>query len=390
MTLKRYWRRLKSERGSVGVVVAIFIFFALGMLTMIWNTTQLSKEKMRLQNAADAAALAHAVWQARGMNAVQNINDEMYESLNIACKLRTVAQVSEAAAQILDIAAAIPVVGMIAKGLAYAAHFIGVTTGGIGGWLANRICKYFLNTLALLYANLSTIMGYWNAEQVAAHNGADPLAKWGGMEKWGYSFGAYALGISWPILPDSLRLPLWQSSSSEIGKKPWKVDKIGYPFDTASGLWKGIYKACGTADGWEIKPYVSKRGSQEGLKTKKQKNKTTGKEETVVEDDSVLPGPTLWVAFKLGKHIHTTPIDDFFNKDDKDSWTHGSVMIALSAAQCITGDVIPHSNKTEKNVTNLRPAGFGVGATAKLVPVTEVAYKIAKPLGVILDAAIYH
>ena len=67
--------RLKSDRGSVGVLIALAIFLVCGMLSMTWNTVQLSKEKMRLQNAADAAALEYCIWQARGMNAVQNIND---------------------------------------------------------------------------------------------------------------------------------------------------------------------------------------------------------------------------------------------------------------------------------------------------------------------------
>ena len=97
--------RLSSERGSVGVVVALVIFVVMGMLTMTWNTAQLSKAKMRLQNAADSAALAHAVWQARGMNVVQNINDEMYEALSLAAKLRSVARVIEPIAIAFDAAA---------------------------------------------------------------------------------------------------------------------------------------------------------------------------------------------------------------------------------------------------------------------------------------------
>ena len=100
--------RLASEQGSVGVVVALVIFLVLGMLTMTWNTAQLSKAKMRLQNAADSAALAHAIWQARGMNAVQNINDEMYEALSLAVKLRNVAKVVEPIAIGFDAASAAP------------------------------------------------------------------------------------------------------------------------------------------------------------------------------------------------------------------------------------------------------------------------------------------
>ena len=91
--------RVASESGSVGVLVAFVIFLVMGMLTMTWNTAQISKTKMRLQNAADSAALAHAVWQARGMNVVQNINDEMYEGLSLAVKLRKIAEGLETAAQ---------------------------------------------------------------------------------------------------------------------------------------------------------------------------------------------------------------------------------------------------------------------------------------------------
>ena len=76
--IRKMRARLASESGSVGVVVALVIFLVMGMLTMTWNTAEISKTKMRLQNAADSAALAHAIWQARGMNAVQNINDEMH------------------------------------------------------------------------------------------------------------------------------------------------------------------------------------------------------------------------------------------------------------------------------------------------------------------------
>ena len=65
-------------------------------------------------------------------------------------------------------------------------------------------------------------------------------------------------------------------------------------------------------------------------------------------------------------------------------------MIAISAAQCVTGDVVPHSKKSEEDKTNQRPAGFGTGATAKLVPVSQVFYKMAKGVGYVVDAVVYH
>ena len=382
--------RLASEQGSVGVVVALVIFLVLGMLTMTWNTAQLSKAKMRLQNAADSAALAHAIWQARGMNAVQNINDEMYEALSLAVKLRSVAKVIEPIALGFDAASAAPFVGVIFKGIAIAMHTIGVLTGGSGGWLAARVCKIFLKHIAMFYAWGSSAMGIWNAQLLAAQNEADPLARLGSStstaESDGWVFGIYTLGLS-SKLADAFKLPLAESGKDEVKKSPWKEKEIK-TFEKSKSPWKQIYSFTCAGDAWDIKPYVSKRGDTEGIKVeKKTKN---GKDVTEVDDNGVLPSPTMWVAFKLNGNIHTLPLDGFWNPDDKKRLIHSVPLIAVAAAQCITGDVIPHSKKIEKNNTNQRPAGFGAGATAKLVPVSEVIYGWSKVAGYAVDAIVYH
>ena len=385
--------RLTSERGSVGVIVAFVIFVVMGMLTMTWNTAELSKAKMRLQNAADSAALAHAVWQARGMNAVQNINDEMYEALSLAVKLRTIAAVFEGIATGFEAAANLPVVGPVFRGLAIAMHTVGVITGGPAGWMTARICKLFLKYIQMTYVYGSSAFGLWNAQQLAAQNEADPLAKLDGTkstaDSGGWHFGIYALGISWP-LRDAFLLPLEPSGKDEVAKSPWTGPEMAL-FTDAFPPWNTIYKIAGTGEEWNIKPYVSKRGDNEGLKTeKKQKD---GKDVTEVDEQGVLPGPTMWIAFKLGKNIQTLPLDGFFNPGDADRWTHSLPMFAIAAAQCVTGDVIPHSKKWEKGKTNYRPSGFGTGATAKLVPVSEVFYKMGKAgnaVGHFVDAIIYH
>ena len=380
-------KRLASECGSVGVVVALVIFVVMGMVTMTWNTAELSKAKMRLQNAADSAALAHAIWQARGMNAVQNINDEMYEALSLAVKLRNVAKVVEPIALAFDAASNAPFVGIIFKGLAIAMHTIGVLTGGTGGWLASRICKYFLKYIEMFYVCGSSILGVVNAQKLASQNEADPLAACSPSSSVtdpdGWHLGVYALGISWPV-KDAFLLPLAESGKDEVKKAPWKGEKISV-FESSTSPWKQIYKITGAGDEWEIKPYVSKRGDKEGIKSEKKDGKTK------VDDQGVLPGPTFWIAFKLGQNIQTLPIDGFFNPGDKDRWMHKKLpMLAISAAQCVTGDVIPHSKKSEEDKTNQRPAGFGAGATAKLVPVSQVFYKMAKGVGYVVDAVVYH
>ena len=379
--------RLVSERGSVGVIVALVLFVVMGMLTMTWNTAELSKAKMRLQNAADSAALAHAVWQARGMNAVQNINDEMYEALSLASKLRTIAEVFEGIATGFEIAANLPVVGPVFRGLAIAMHTIGVITGGPAGWMAARVCGMFLKYIQMAYVYGSSAFGLWNAQQLAAQNEADPLAKLDGTtttaDSGGWHFGIYAIGLSWPIR-DAFLLPLEPSEKDEVNTAPWKGPEKNL-FTSAFPPWNTIYRIAGTGEKWDIKPYVSKRGKQkEGLKINKD-----GK----VTDDSVLPGPTVWIAFKLGKHIQTLPLSGFFNPGDEGRWTHSLPMFAIAAAQCITGDVIPHSKKREAGKPNYRPSGFGTGATAKLVPVSEVFYgmdKAGNAVGHFVDAIIYH
>ena len=383
--------RLSSERGSVGVVVALVIFVVMGMLTMTWNTAQLSKAKMRLQNAADSAALAHAVWQARGMNVVQNINDEMYEALSLAAKLRSVAKVIEPIAIGFDAAANAPFVGVIFKGLAIAAHTIGILTGGTAGWLAARICNMFLKYIAKIYVYGSALLGVWNAQQLAGDNEADPLATMNTSSTSGdpstWRFGIYALGLSWPF-KDAFMLPLEESKKAEIGKSPWKAGAIKV-FEKSTNPWKAIYSFTGAGKAWEIKPYVSKRGDNEGIKVENKKGKD-GKSSDEVNENGVLPGPTMWIAFKLGGNIQTLPLDGFWNAGDSGRWTHKLPMFAVAAAQCVTGDVIPHSKKIEENKTNQRPSGFGVGATAKLVPVSDVFYNMGKAGGYVVDALIYH
>ena len=376
--------RLASERGSVGVVVALVIFLVMGMLTMTWNTAQLSKAKMRLQNAADSAALAHAVWQARGMNAVQNINDEMYEALSLAVKLRNIASVLEPIALGFDAASNAPFVGIIFKGLAIATHTISVIAGGTAGWMATWICNRFLKYIQIAYVWGSSWFGVWNAQQLAAQNEADPLAAFStasSSAQYGdsWNLGLYAIPMSFHNIKDIFFLPLDRSEKADSKKAPWKAGEIKV-FEHSISPWKQIYSFTGAGKAWEIVPYVSKRGSQEGLKM------DGGK----VTDDDVLPAPVMWIAFKFAGNIHTMPIDAFLNDGDKSRTTHKFPVFAVAAAQCVTGDVVPHSKKSEENKTNQRPAGFGTGATAKLVPVSEVAYKGAKAFGYVVDAIIYH
>jgi hypothetical protein len=75
----RQIERLQSEEGQAMVFVAlvgliIFLFFAMTM-----NVAELVNTKIKNQNAADAAALSAAAWQARTLNLVSAANRNMIE-----------------------------------------------------------------------------------------------------------------------------------------------------------------------------------------------------------------------------------------------------------------------------------------------------------------------
>ena len=386
--LFRWRRRVASERGSVGVVMAIVMFLVLGMLTMTWNTAQLSKAKMRLQNAADSAALAHAVWQARGMNTVQNINDEMYESLSLAVRLYAASEVMVVMGTVLAELAVIPIIGAAFYAAAFALFEVSVYVADAGWWLSKGICDIFLKTLEVIYAKGAGLFGAWNAQQLAAQNEADPIStskKDSTANNEGSHYGIYAVGLS-SLFIDTYVLPLSNSSSQEVNSSPWKVTELSF-LSKMPEPFKSIGNTLGAIHGWCVTPYASKRGDgSEGLVL----------ENGSVKDDSVLPSPTMWIAFKKGKNIETLPIDGFWNPNDSDRWSHNQTMFAVAAAQCITGDVVPHSRKYMSGGTNQRPAGFGTGATAKLVPVAEMFHRMDRArgddsgLGPLMENVIYH
>ena len=372
--LKIVRRRLGDDSGHVGVLMAMVIFVVVGMLMMTWNTAQLSKEKMRLQNAADSAALGFCVWQARGMNAVQNLNDEMYTSLSISIKLLNIATGFEIGAVALEPWTGAGVFGIIAMVACQAFHVIAMLTGGCSGLLASRICPWILRPLGYFYAYGSTALGWWGAQQFASQNRADPLGNVSldFSAKFAGNFGLYALGVSYPFR-DTVVLPLAlvDDSDSEASREPWKhtIDRSEIFKRTRFSIYKGIHKLFGTGQKWAFKPWISKRDDKSGV--------------------GVTPGPSIWIAHKYYDHIETLPLD-VWAKDFSGNAARKMPMMAVAAAQCIAGDVVRHSKKPEKGVVNQRVAGFGTGATAKLIPVNVAISKLNETAGKITGAIFYH
>lgn len=341
-------RRVADERGSVGILMALVIFTIVGMLMMTWNTVQLSKEKMRLQSAVDSAALAHCVWQARGLNTVQNINDEMYVSLNVAHKLLIAAASIEAMAVGCDALSGVPFVGWAMAAFAQAFHIAALLLGGTSGWLATKVCPYVLDPLSKFYVYGSCALGYYSAMQLAMKNRADPLI--GSISLGGLgTLGIYAYGISMKPA-DTFVLPV-NKLDRDLGL-PWVNEADMTHAFSLGGFYARIHKVVGTGRPWSFKPWVS-----EGYQSETEIGRT--------------PAPSIWIAHKFYNHIETLPLD-VWKKDFSSSGVRKMPMFAMAAAKCVAGDVIPHTKSPEKGKVAQRAAGFGVGATAKLIPVYSV------------------
>ena len=487
MTMLKFAERMRDDRGSVGVLLAMAMFVVVGMLFMTWNTAQLSKEKMRLQNAADAAALEHAAWQARGMNAVQNINDEAYITAQTACVLVRVAEGFEGLAKIVS---TVPLVG---KWFAIGFRTIASIIGGVTFIMTRIVLGLTMYAIGTVYANASCALGLLGAQALAKANGATPLFDIAALDQAGLVGGFYAFGVSLSAFVSTFVLPV---ERKDQGCKPWKADfpEAEWIFSGA-GVFSKIYQTLKLGKPWNFKPYVSKgytvektnyetnfvdrtesvtneydlaekrekdyrealedfnkkerevaeiewtiteaerqgwdvtsererlpdamherelarkrldemktryEGWQRGDRTRYDDDERKWKDVDSIKTNKVefktgaVPGATVWIAFKAAKGVHTLPLNVWAGEDKSQSRMHDSPLFAISAARCVSGDVIPHSKGPKDKEVNQRPTGFGTGATAKLVPIIEAFgeisknEKVSKALKGVIGIAFYH
>ena len=76
----RQFGLLAGEEGMISVVTVVVVLGFAVLIGLIGNVGRVVAEKIELQNAADAAANASALWMARGMNAITATNHLMGEA----------------------------------------------------------------------------------------------------------------------------------------------------------------------------------------------------------------------------------------------------------------------------------------------------------------------
>lgn len=317
-------------------------------------------------NAVDSAALAHATWQARGMNAIQNLNEEKYLALDLANTLTHIGLGTEVAAQAAYAASLatsfFPPAAAVLKAAAGAFRVVSIVTACTGGYLAHVVCKV-LDVFQYIFC-YTPIAGLINAENFAYYNGAFNL---GGFSLNLSRGNAFQLNLTTVPLTKPFstlfKLPVERVAKTE---KPWQnsLDKSAVFGAPPFVFGRSVFELFNAGKPWEVKPFVSQKKGEAAL----------------------LPPPSVWIAFRLGGQIESLPLDVITaTKCDK---IENMPVFAIAAGQCITGDVVAHvDNKTALQ----RPIGFGTGATAKLVPVSEaVADMGLKTLSKFANGIIFH
>ncbi len=346
---RKILHRLRSDRGSMGFVMVMVLFFACGMLVMTWNTYTLSRDKMMCQAAADAAALEHALWQARGMNLIQDINTEIYDTCELTQDIYTVAVIIGGAAMIIE-----PLFPPISEAIAAPIKILGQVVMYAGRYIQSFILP-FEQALRHVY-RFTPVIGYLSAQQAAKYNGADPLF----VKKWDFDiFGQnidlspYAIGIAGTTA--IFMLPLEKKEAKDDLKGRW------YLFQ-GPGLIVFGYLGWGNPK-WDDVPYYA---TKENVKT-------------------FIPA-TLWLCLK-----HSPPegwisaFDNWFGIDSDSKIP----LFAYSCAKAYSGDVVMLSERKE----SYRPARYGTGANAVLVSLNTVADdfdKKADTVKQILSFGFYH
>lgn len=363
---------MMDERGSVGVLIALVMFFVMGMLMMTWNTVQISKDKMRLQNAVDSAALAHATWQARSMNAIQNMNEEKYFALDLAIDLTKIGVVAEKLAQgfwkAAKAASAFPPAMYALEALAWASRFVGYCSACTAGWMQSVVVP-ILDVFQQIY-QWCPIAGFLNAQNFAAYNGANRL--FSTELKFTDSESALFTASTIPITAKYVQLFQLPVEKNKPAKKPWKYTASDDTKTTFKGgtfkTGAGVYKTFHAGESWDKEAFESKKSG-------------TGSGSAA----AIFPEPIAWLAMKSGKQIEALPLELIAGEGYQN--VDNMPVFAIGAAQCITGDIVPHADNTS---AKQRPIGFGTGATAKLVPVSTVLTRINEKLGNIGSAIFFH
>jgi hypothetical protein len=159
---------LRDQEGQIVLLAALLVLALVVFLTVALNLAIVAHQRIQVQTAVDAAAMASAVWQIRGMNFVQTLNNLIWIGDAMADLMLTGSAISGAAAMVLTgsvigaPAAAVAVgVGNVLLGISFATH--AVVSWGMIPFRAVAVRVLFPAVIML------------SGSDMAGRNGATPL-----------------------------------------------------------------------------------------------------------------------------------------------------------------------------------------------------------------------
>ena len=155
--------RLRSfssdESGQMTLVCALMVFLVV-VFTAIGGYTNIAiHRRITVQNAVDSAAEAAALWQARGCNLVQGLN-------NLHYTVNVVAGIAETAASAACVAALVPITRPVACPLCATAPYVDA---------GQQALNYSITNLQQWVVEATPYFAFLAANACAGGSGAEPL-----------------------------------------------------------------------------------------------------------------------------------------------------------------------------------------------------------------------
>lgn len=360
---KRVQRLGCDERGGVLWFGLIILFLALAIFSMSYDTSNYIAQKMKAQNAADAAAIEMATWQARGLNVIQEINCDIYE-IDAIMKLSI---------ETMAVVAASLDAGMIAAILSFQFEIYKPLSEIksdcatinkfllIAFWTLRNITINSLKFIRKVYVYGTNVAGYLSAMQVAGYNGAVILES-SQVKSMISQLNTDSSGILSTII-NKLNS---KKQFGAIGIPLSTTNPFILPVDKKNDDGTGIINTSALySKNWELrlaKTYLSISMSS----TKSWLNKILHWDDEYYQtkdgfDKGYYPA-WVWIARTERPWLMSDSL--LWRKSGQE--TTRPIPMAYAIAQVRGGNVVRYANKTKS-----RNIGYGAGAEAALVPISE-------------------
>jgi len=336
-----------------------------------------------------------AVWQCRGMNMVQNINDEIYDLDDVLSTIYGIAAVMTGIAWAFEALSEIPYIGEIFKAIGDALMEAAAIMAQIAYYCHKVMVNYFLAPLRTFYVYGSMALGYIGANNVAYANGAErvipkiPVGS-GGSGIWHAIVKAVkkvvnnmtgqfvAVGI--PTSPyAALYLPLTTEDADTLPLNTKDPGGVGGKAYIALMVLlcsnEDLTEYCGGGGGGGDESVSSSKsdsgGGDEGV------SRLPWKDDPYVsrDPDSLKIAPMIWIVHQSGD---VGLVSEYFLGGNSGEDTKIPIL-AYAVGQAMGGNVTQRSSDDNP----YRPPGKGVAADAFLVPMNSIDFsKEASAMGI--------